>query len=141
MNKLRCHVCSAMSCVREALARSNSNLCKGLASSSWQRFMARSDYVRVCCRLVENHTTLLRHSRPNKCRLNMFSWVKTNSDQRQQMPTGWDSVNLQRKFVLVACRSTSEVSQAHVALCCGNIYPLLFFNLKKACPDAEAIKL
>jgi len=31
-----------------------------LLPGSW--FVARSDYVRVCCHLVENHTTLLRHS-------------------------------------------------------------------------------
>ncbi|ROK70872.1 hypothetical protein DPX16_22880 [Anabarilius grahami] len=117
---LRCHVSSTL-CAREARARLNSCLCRGLASSSWQRFVNRSDYVRVCCRLLENCSHRADIPRPDKRRLNMFSRVKTDSDQRQQTPTGVShrSNKLQQTSLL-----------AFVGCCRGGVnWPLACFKL------------
>lgn len=51
-----------------------------VVSSSWQWFMPRSDYIRVCCL---NHTTLLRYSMTE-----IQKQTKTNGDQPQQTHRG-----------------------------------------------------
>lgn len=60
----------------------------------------------------------------------------------------WDFFDPWSKLVLVVCRWSSEVCQAHVPLCCRDIFPLLWHftniwisNLKEAIPDTSALNL